>query len=517
MNKAALTLLIVASTLAFAADPARWIDITTDSKTANKHTKFQIYQAESVQLDIAIRNGQKRANLPTDVYPVWKAWLEATPEVLAINATGTLFSAAGGQVRITLTPEQSNAAAGTYQSAVWIMSGSTYKGTAAAGELEILYSPASAGITYTGPTATTLTGVTISNGVHVGTISGIEAVDIATSVGSFTNNLGASDSTVQAALQTIDALSTGGGVSDGDKGDITISGSGATYTIDAGVVSAAKLDTAYLPIGGGTLTGSVVLGGVLELDGVDLSVFKTAVDLFDTASERKTLYALEDGAFTDTLNMKLAGISDGAEVNPVVISQADAEAGTATDERTWTAERVKQAIVALGGGGGSSGGIIWIPATRFGGFDTGSDNNYGHQFHQLSTSGPDHELEGAGLHTTSGTAQTGILKCSWAVPAGSSNWATTGCIKVYYWGDNSANNKINSITLYGRDGVAADTQIIYDTTVTTPAAANTPYIYSLDAGDLLDSNLTDTMTIAIETESKSSDCLWIHGVLLTYE
>ena len=89
MNKVASILLIAVSTLAFAADPARWIDITTDSKTANKHSKLQIYQAESVQPDIAIRNGQKRAHLPTDVYPVWKACLEATPEVLAINTTGT--------------------------------------------------------------------------------------------------------------------------------------------------------------------------------------------------------------------------------------------------------------------------------------------------------------------------------------------------------------------------------------------------------------------------------------------
>lgn len=40
------------------------------------------------------------------------------------------------------------------------------------------------------------------------------------------------------------------------------------------------------------------------------------------------------------------------------ISQADAEAGTATDRKTWTAERVKQAIEAL-----ASGGTAWEVVT----------------------------------------------------------------------------------------------------------------------------------------------------------
>ena len=61
-------------------------------------------------------------------------------------------------------------------------------------------------------------------------------------------------------INNIDPSSTIG-LSDGDKGDIVVSGSGGTWTIDSGVVTAAKLDTAYLPV-----DGSVAMSGALELD-----------------------------------------------------------------------------------------------------------------------------------------------------------------------------------------------------------------------------------------------------------
>ncbi len=57
--------------------------------------------------------------------------------------------------------------------------------------------------------------------------------------------------------------------------------------------------------------------------------------------------AAERGVSTAVQIAKLDGIASGAEVNPAPVSQAEAEAGTATTERIFTAERVKQAILAL--------------------------------------------------------------------------------------------------------------------------------------------------------------------------
>jgi len=119
----------------------------------------------------------------------------------------------------------------------------------------------------------------------------------------------------------------GGGVSDGDKGDITVSASGATWTIDAGVVTLAKMAN--------MATASLIYrktagAGAPEVQ--TLATLKTDLGLTGTNSGDQTITLSGDatGSGTAGITVTLAnsGVSAGTYKSVTVDAKGRVTAGT---------------------------------------------------------------------------------------------------------------------------------------------------------------------------------------------
>ena len=236
---------------------------------------WQAYVMAESQM--AFFNGLTWIALSDGPFTVGQLGVSATPDAtnrLSVSAPATLLNHAGSGHQLKLN----KAVAGDTASLLFQtgFSGRAEMGTAGVDDFSVKVS-ADGSVWSVALVAAAATGeVTLPQPLHLG---GQAADPVTPGDGTLWLNTTTGEVKVRSAGATlVVGGGGGGGVSDGDKGDVTVSGSGAVWTIDAGVVSLAKL---------ADLATSTILGRATAGTGVPEAL---------TAAEVRTILNVADGA-----------------------------------------------------------------------------------------------------------------------------------------------------------------------------------------------------------------------------
>ena len=212
---------------------------------------WQAYVMAESQM--AYFNGLVWIALSEGPFTVGQLGVSATPDVtnrLSVSSPATLFNHAGSGHQLKLNKSVSGDTASLlFQTG---FSGRAEMGTAGTDDFSVKVSADGSAWSVALVSSAATGEVTLPKPVHLG---GQAADPSAPADGTLWLNTTTGDVKVRSAGVT-QVIGGGGGISDGDKGDITVSGSGATWTLDAGVVSLAKM----ADLATGTILGRTTAG-----------------------------------------------------------------------------------------------------------------------------------------------------------------------------------------------------------------------------------------------------------------
>lgn len=247
----------------------------------------------------------------------------------------------------------------------------------------------------------------------------------------------------------------GGGVSDGDKGDITVTGSGATWTIDQNVVTYSQMQNMTTARILGRTTAAT--GDIEELtagNGIDLSsgslAAKVQMSVTSDASGLKLSGDATSPGNDKSYGTNASGTKGYYDSVPDVQIFTSTGAGTWTKPTGFTPKIVK--VVCIGAGGGGGGGAIATSTNRRKGGAGGGGGTYIEKIFTASDLAATENLSvGAGGTSGAGGVSTNADGSDGGV-GGNSTFGTTVVLTAYGGGGGKGGTRAIEATGGGGGG-----------------------------------------------------------------